>query len=495
MVNLFKIGSKKYFRIVILSILLISSIAALSIAIISRTEPPIPKEDQATEKIPEVEIVKAGEVDTYTSTIAQIKNKNELTIKALGPGVISQIDIKEGDTIEKEAKIYRISENYTGDNSIDTQIEIAEKQIEKIKENKNAIKNQYNDKKNLTDETYEDFIATLELNKAKVKSLEEQIDITLQLKDNVDDLIDDYEDFENEIEDYYQDMDQDFLAEQGVLQNQTAVNNFKTASKQYDSTILSLKDQLDQLKYITSSNYPGSQIAEINRDLAIEQLKLQQDMIDIDLELAELNLELTKFQKELYTLRSPIAGTVEKLFINEGDLVNPGQAIVVISGKKQFILSALVTSNLVSKIDTNQNARIFQEEEEYSANIDFVSSTPVENGFYEILLKPESKLASKLISGNSIRIELILKTEQETDEEAADYIYIPVDTVFKTNTVSYVLIAQNGIAIQKEVKTGDLVGDHIRILEGLNPGDMIIKDRRAIPNQKIIIQQSAEDQE
>lgn len=486
MLNPLKIIYKKYFRISILSILLLTTIGVLIFSILTKTEPPIPNiENILKEKILEVEVVAAGEIDSYTSSLAKVTNKNEMKIKSITQGIISDLQIEEGDKVQKGNKILEISDNYSGDKSIDIQIEIASTQVEKAKKNKDTIKNQYNDRKNLAEETYDDYISTLDLNRAKVKSLQEQINITEGLKDNVDDLINEFEDFENEIEDYYEDMDQDFLAEQGVLQNKSTINNLKAASKQYAITLINLSDQLSQIKYQTGSNYPGNQIAEINRNLTIAQLKLQQDMADIDLELAELNLELLGLQKDIYTLRSPINGKIEKVFVSEGELVNPGQEVAIISGKMNIILTTLVTPDLISKIDTDEKAITIIDSKEYSAKIKNVSSTAIENGFYEIKLEPESKLADLITPGSSIKLDFKLKVTVDSDEN--NYVYIPVDSVFKTNTLEYVLVAEDGIAIQKGIKTAEVVGNQIRVTDGLAEGDLIIKDRRIIPNQKISI--------
>ncbi|MBP9758535.1 HlyD family efflux transporter periplasmic adaptor subunit [Candidatus Dojkabacteria bacterium] len=485
MLNPSKLINKKYFRITILSILLLATVGVLITSILTKTEPPIPNRDEvAIEKVYAVEVIAAGKVDSFTSSIAKATNKNEMTLKAITQGVVSDLQIEEGDKIDKGNKILQIADNYSGDKSIDVQIEIAGTQIEKAKKNKDDIKNQYNDRKNLAEETYDDYISTLELNRTKVKSLQEQINITEGLRDDINALIDEYEDFENDIEDYYEDMDQDFLADQGVLQNKGAVNSLKAASKQYDSTLISLNDQLDQIKYETGSNYPGNQTAEINRNLTIAQLKLQQDMADIDVQLAELNLELLSMQKDIYTQRSPISGRIERVLIKEGDLINPGQEIAIISGKTNLVLTTLVTPDLINKIDSSEKAVTIFDSKEYTAKIKFISTTTVDNGFYEIKLEPESKLAEQLTTGSSIKLEFKLKVETDSEN---NYIYIPVDTVFKTNTSEYVLVAENGLAIQKGIKTADIIGDQIRVTDGLVEGDLIIKDRRIIPNQKISI--------
>lgn len=502
MINKSRNFIKKYFRIIILSLLLFTTTGILIFSHLSGTVPPIiPTPISSEERIFEVETIEAGNIDSYTSTLAKAENKTSITIKALSPGVITSLDVEEGDTVKNGDKIAETQGNYSGEDSIDIQIELAEKQLEKAQENKNSLKNQYNDQKDLADETHDDYLALLEINRNKVDGLEEQIKATEELKNNVEELIEEYEEFEDEIEDYYDDLedeseesgnpqDYDFQEEQARLQNQAALNNLKSASTQYDTTLLNLHDQLELLEYQTSSNYPRTAIAEINRDLMLEQLRLQQEIAVIDVETAELNLELTTLQKDLSTLRSPISGRVEKVLVNEGEAISPGQEIAIISGKVSLELRALVTADLVTRIDARQDAVVEINGEFYSANIDSISTIPVENGFFEILLDPESKLEKLLVPGNSLKVQLQLKVEN-TDEE--NIIYIPIDTIFKTNTSEYVLVFNNNTAQQRNIISGQVIGNQVQVLEGLVEGDIVIKDRRIIPNQRITIKSELEE--
>jgi multidrug efflux pump subunit AcrA (membrane-fusion protein) len=478
---------KKYFRIILITFLLLAATGILITSFLTSTEPPITQPtEESDEKILEVETVQVGEYDSFASSIAKAENKNEITLKAINSGVIRDIDVKEGDEIKQDNKILETDENYNGENSIDLQIEIAESQLEKVKENENSIKNKYNDRKNLAEETYDDYLAMLELNRAKIVTIEKQIESTDDLRYELDKLIEDYEDFEDEIEDYFEDQDQDFLAEQGVLQNKSVINNMKTAYTQYENTLLDLEDQLALLKYQTGANYPGNEIEEINKDLTLNQLKLEQDLADIDVDIASLNLELLKLQKDLHVMRSPINGRIEKIYVKTGEAINPGQEIITISGKINMILKAYVTPDLINKIDNDKPAQITIENQTYSAKISFISTTALENGFFEVLLDPETKLEKLITPGSSVKIEFQLNIENINKEEA-DLIYIPIDTVFRTNTSSYVLIVENGIAIQRMIQAGEIVGDQVKIISGLNEGELLINDRRIVPNQKITV--------
>lgn len=481
---------KKNFRVIIIILLVLTIVGILITSELTRREQPIAQPTAlADEKIFEVDSITVGNYESFSSTIAKAENKNEITLTALNSGVIKDIEIEEGDQIKQNDKILEVDENYNGENSINIQIEIAQKQLQKAKDNQTTIKNLYKDKQNLAEETYDDYLALQELNKDKILTIEQQIEDSKNLRRDLNNLIDDYEDFEDEVEDYYEDQGQDFFAEQGVIQNRTAVNNLRSAYTQTNSSIQGLEDQLELLKYQTGANYPGTEIAEINKTVMLTQLKLEQDLAIIDVELASLNLELLNLQKDLLTMRSSVNGRVEKVYVKDGEVITPGDRVATISGKQNLILKAQITSDMVAKINEKAEAKVVIDSKNYSAKIDFISSTELENGFREMILVPKSALEKLLTPGSTVKVEFSLKVEPANKEEA-NLIYIPLDSVFRTNTYTYVLVAENGIAVQKQIQTGDIVGDQIRVISGLNEGEIVVNDRRIVPDQKIILKTS-----
>jgi len=346
---------KNYFRFLVLTTLLLSIIGVLINSIYTSTEIPIPEViAESEEKIYDVKIVKAGKQKIYTKAIAKIENRSEMIIKAINGGVIKDLEIEEGDKLKKGGKILELDENYNGDNAIDIQIDIAEERLKVSKEKRDKLKDEFNDRKNIEEENFEDFVERIDINKDRLDNLEDQQKNLDEVIDEIENLIEDYEDFEYEIEDA---LDEDeFLEDQSLLQNNSGITNNKNAIEQYKNTVLSLEDQIRQLEYETSSNYPIKEVRELNKDLVIAQYRFEIEMADIEEELEELNLSLLELQKELNDVRSPIAGTVDRVFVKEGEVLNQGQDIFVLVGGKDYILKTLVSEEILKNINEKKDA-------------------------------------------------------------------------------------------------------------------------------------------
>lgn len=506
-----KVLATKYNRLLILGLVCIIILSAILVPTFLKKKQDDPIKE--SEPIKSTNVLRAGDTGIYSKVIAQVINKNEIKIVALSSGVVNKLLVEEGDDVKDGEKIGSLNETYTGDEIYDKQLALANNQLELAKQGQKEAEKRYS-MVNSTDDERED-IAKLQYEdfQQQLRFKEEQLkDVATQIED-MEDIAGDLEDYVNNLEDYRRDIQAQGLPEfdetGALLGNEGATLGQRQALFQSQTGLDQLRRSYDMLVYTTSANNPTSEIAELSRDITLEQIDNEKDLTKIGVEVSKLNVQaaelavdLRKIQAELRTIKTPISGRIEQLYVTEGDTVSIGTPIALLNGKLDMVLSIKVSSELSTKIDEKGKALIEIDGESFDSNIDFISSMPVDGGFYEIKVSPSSSLQKKLTLGSSILVKLPLTQELKDNDNV---LFIPLDSVFKTSTSEYVLVAKNSaesICGQKEessesnerivkkcdVVTGEIVGgEQIQILSGLDKDDYIISDRSIIPGQKITL--------
>jgi hypothetical protein len=103
---------------------------------------------------------------------------------------------------------------------------------------------------------------------------------------------------------------------------------------------------------------------------------------------------------------------------------------------------------------------------------------------------PET-ISLQVFEGQYINIELPA-TQAKTQLYKVGSRFVPLEAVYVTNLERYVFVAVDNKATRKLIKTGEIIGNEIEVLEGLNSGDQLILDRRVTDGQSIepIIQEN-----
>ena len=111
-----------------------------------------------------------------------------------------------------------------------------------------------------------------------------------------------------------------------ILQAEQGLAAAKAALIQTSSSAQSLAVQ---------SNSASADIASIQHDIALAQLDVQERALKAALDVAGLQLRLAQIMEANMFPASPFAGTVDKIFVHEGDSVNPGTLLAQVSGDSQ----------------------------------------------------------------------------------------------------------------------------------------------------------------
>ena len=194
----------------------------------------------------------------------------------------------------------------------------------------------------------------------------------------------------------------------------------------------------------------------------------QLDNIRTQLIAAESRLKVSKYRLDNAVVKAPIAGTINNCFVETGALIAPNVPLFEIVNDSYLKVICNVSESKVRLL--KEGARVVAEATDGSGK---TFSGTVRN----IGLKTDRGLnypvEIRLDSDGELRIGMYLRIRFESDAAGAA-IFIPRKAVVGSVLSAGVFVAKDGKAERREVRLGDMTGDDIEILSGLEEGEEII---------------------
>ncbi len=215
-----------------------------------------------------------------------------------------------------------------------------------------------------------------------------------------------------------------------------------------------------------------NQIDDVKNQIKIEYNKqdLDYESIESQIDQAQSELDLIENQSSSKNIISDIDGVILEENINEGNIVNAGEILFVIGSPDNFKASFELDNDLAGQIKEDDKVSILCEscsKKNYTGKISKISKSLTETSNkveIEILFK-----ASKGEMKSNMFVEINLNIEN-------DKISVPLSLLKNENDKYFVFIYEDGIAVKKEVITGEVQDDKIEILEGIDEDDFVITE-------------------
>lgn len=171
----------------------------------------------------------------------------------------------------------------------------------------------------------------------------------------------------------------------------------------------------------TRLEYAKDRLAEINAGPDPEEVKAAEDAIAE----TQAQIDQTKHEIELYTLRSDCDGVVTKINYKKGDIVAIGYKVFEITLQEEGYLSAFLSEGDLEKIELGQSVRIGDGQQEYEGIVMEIGEEPetvpaelessVESNRDLYRVKIEVEKIGNLTSGETIGVVFPLH-QKETDQ-------------------------------------------------------------------------------
>ena len=255
--------------------------------------------------------------------------------------------------------------------------------------------------------------------------------------------------------------------------------------KRYQAAVSSAEANLDKseaaLKQIQN---------DYNRELALYKDKM---LSQADIELAESNLanakanvkaaqaalDLAKLDLDYTEVRSPISGYIGKALLTKGNLATAGASKLarVVQMDPIRVVFSITDKERLSGMDQLASQTVHpdiqiglsngQTLEMPNASLFTDNEINAQTATMAVYAQTDNK-ENKLIPGNYVNVTVSL-------DKLRPMILIPQTALSQDATGQYVMSVNNqGIVVQKYVKTGDVVGNNVVVVSGLEDGDRVV---------------------
>jgi len=194
-----------------------------------------------------------------------------------------------------------------------------------------------------------------------------------------------------------------------------------------------------------------------------ENAKYQMEIMKAQLAAARLNLKYT-------TIKAPIPGVVAERFIDPGDHVTVNQVVYRIADRNPILARVRIPEKEVRRIKLGQRARISVEavpDRVFEGRVDMIS--PVvdpQTGTVKVTVGVDNR-AGLLAPGMFATVKIVIDTHERA-------LVIPKKALLLEGDIDHVYLFRDGKAVNRRVKVGYETSGEVEVLEGLEPGDLVI---------------------
>jgi len=445
-------------RLAVFGLLLIAFVAVLlATRFTQKAQTPAAEITQPTLK---VNVMRFGDSDLHEEAVGMVKNLTTVTLVAQTTGPVARISVSEGQAVSRGTTLVQQESAYAAGNAQAVQLQVADQNLK------------------LAQKTLDSTVKQVSLNR---ELADKSLDNTEELRKITEESISDTKTIIDVTEDVVEYLEEQLEAERAGANDPAIVTGLQQQLLPYYSSLSQTRSSLRSIEYQIKTDSPQYRSAEIQKDLAYESTELQLETARIQKELAALNVRAARIAFAATRVQAPIAGQVEKIYVQPGEFVTAGTPVAVITGQPKLVLEINVAGKVALQVNPTEPVIMHLGDQTVSLPISHVSAAPVSGQLYQVLADVPAQFAQQIVENQAVSVTLPL---YETSIVAGNS-FIPLDALFVTNTGRFVFVDQNGTAVRKTVETGEIVGTSIEIKTGLVPGDEIILDRRVIEGQPV----------
>lgn len=423
------------------------------------------QETKETEVLPHtVQVHELGGAPHVTVT-GEIEKSGVVKIVALTSGIVQKINFREGAFVAKGSIIMRLASNYHGGNAFSAQRQLAAAQYQQVLDTYESQKEIINKQKESAQKLDAQAADLRQITRDSLSGTKDLISLNSSILSKLDSNI-------------------------AVLEADPVTNaDLILATKQVKSQFLAAQNQttsaLKQAEYQSADDKKPAELSQLQRDIAVKQLDLQAKMLDVQKEVSRLQLSLARISEGMTTPAAPFAGVVQRVFVKEGEVVNPGTPLAIVAQTKDdpITLTAYVSRDLAQRISKEEPSRILIHGENISLVPYYISTDAVDTGLYAVYFNLPDSYISKVTDNDHATVDLTLSTVSESTPVTP---YIPIDAVHQTASSSFVFVVRDGKAKAQKVQLGTVFGSLIQV-SGLPSNEKIILDRSVIEGTPVIV--------
>lgn len=236
---------------------------------------------------------------------------------------------------------------------------------------------------------------------------------------------------------------------------------------QVDDEILKADYQASQSAYNSlKKDYERFRNANSGGGVSDQQL----DNIRTQLASAESRYIVSKRRLADATVKAPISGIINKSYVEVGAYLNPGIRLFDIVDNSQLHAWCTVTERQALLVRKGQRVRIACDAfpgEAYEGKVNFVGEKADRSLTYPVEISIGNKNKRQLRSGMYVTVYFDMTSERKS-------IFIPRSAIVGGVKTASVYVVKNSVAEKRDVAVGDIKGNKVEIVNGLQAGDSIV---------------------
>jgi multidrug efflux pump subunit AcrA (membrane-fusion protein) len=393
---------------------------------------------------------------------AKVDKAGVINIVALTPGVVKKIPVNVGQTVKDGATLVQIASNYQGGNTATVGRQIAQKNYQFLTDTFDAQK---------------EVIAKNRELAQKAETLESELRaISRKSIDETKSLISLQEEINEGLDDQLELLESTNVG--GI--NDGVILEVKGVKAQVLGGLNMQRSALRATEYTSSDSEEPADIARISRDATLKQLEIQEKSLQLNKDLAALNVKIARITEGMFFPSAPCGGVVERIHVKAGQQVNPGTVLVsLVTKNTDTTLVGLVPGDVAKRITPYGSARISQSDMQLTGDIVYVSKEPTEAGLHSIIVSLPKGLSGEVWQDQVVNMHVKLGASAVSDGSLP---YVPIDAVYQTRTDAFVYVVKQdedgkSRAEVRKVVLGEVFGSSVIVKEGLHKGDMVITSR------------------
>jgi multidrug efflux pump subunit AcrA (membrane-fusion protein) len=399
---------------------------------------------------------------------AKVEKTGVVKIMAQTSGIVAHISVNEGDSVSQGQQIISLSTNYQGGNAQAVQSQIAHTQYQ------NAL------------DTYGLQLDTISKQKDVATLSAQQADRTRAI---ARDALNDTNGLIDTNQRQLEQINQQLTAEKATNPTDPAtlqqIGTLEGTANQLQASLAQLRNTARTTDFQSANDNPPAQLANLQKDITLQQLDVQAKGVTLNKEVAGLQAEVAAITAGLMAPASPFAGTVERINVREGELVNPGTELATIvapDGETNAIL--LVPLSIASTIYASTSSTLLINGQPVQVTPTHISSEATDGQLYAVTYKIPADQTAFLTDGEYITVQVPIGAEPTKPGDPL----IPIDAVYQNQQNAFVLTEKNGKAETRIVDAGNVYGSYVEVTGGLQPGDKIILNRNVVAGDTVKIQ-------
>jgi len=246
-----------------------------------------------------------------------------------------------------------------------------------------------------------------------------------------------------------------------------AIQDYQQGERLFAGGAIS-QSELDKLKLEKQQ----AEITAKNEKIALDDLLKgadAEDVIAVDATLKQATSEVQRARQTLQDSQiiAPFTGTVVEVTQQAGELSGPSQSLIHLVDLSEIKVTIDVTNDQIDQYALGASVAVSKEGQKKSnGKVTYIS--PVidkETGKYRVEItvpNPDQSWRGGMVA------------TVEVPRKVAGVI-VPLESVGISQTQRYVIAVESGVVKKREVKTGQIIGDFIEVVEGVKPGEQLLR--------------------